>query len=139
MSMTRSLKSVFARWFISILKANKTTIETSNPNITFDVTGHVTELETKETAFVDEEGKVSALVQAKVDMVKSVNDKLDDFYVASSASAESVIGHLGKDHTLSKIISKQRDSMVNIKLRGKKNPPKSDNNSDTTTEPTPET
>ncbi|MEI6820435.1 MAG: hypothetical protein WCL51_00745, partial [Bacteroidota bacterium] len=84
-------------------------------------------------AYMAEIGKITALEQAKIKQVKKANDKLGVAYKAVSSAADSVSGHLGNDDALSVLIHQQRNKMVNIALRGKRE--KSD---DSSTETTPE-
>ena len=133
MSMTKSTKHEFIVWLIKLLIENKTTIESANPGVTFDVDGMVAYLTGLDEAYMAEIGKITALEQAKIKQVKKANDKLGVAYKATSSAADSISGHLGNDDALSVLIHQQRNKMVNIALRGKR-----DKSDDSSTETTPE-
>ncbi|MEI6822177.1 MAG: hypothetical protein WCL51_09580, partial [Bacteroidota bacterium] len=63
--MTKSTKHEFIVWLIKLLIENKTTIESANPGVTFDVDGMVVYLTGLDEAYMAEIGKITALEQAK--------------------------------------------------------------------------
>jgi len=122
MSLTKSGKNDFSIWTKQMLIENKVEIEAARTDVAFDVDANVLVLGKKETAYNDEIGKVTAIEHAKMDQVKLANVKLDDFYLASSSTIDSLSGYLGKNHTLSILIHKKRESMSNPKNRGPRKP-----------------
>ena len=122
MSLTKSGKNDFSIWTKQMFIENKAEIEAARTDVAFDVDANVLVLGKKETAYNDEIGKVTAIEHAKMDQVKLANVKLDDFYLASSSAIDSLSGYLGKNHTLSILIHKKRESMSNPKNRGPRKP-----------------
>ena len=122
MSLTKSGKNDFSIWVKQMFIENKVEIEAARTDVTFDVDANVAALALKETAYNNEMGKVTAMEHAKMDQVKLANVTLDDFYLASSSSIDSLSGYLGKNHTLSILIHKKREGMSNPKNRGPRKP-----------------
>ncbi|MEI6823834.1 MAG: hypothetical protein WCL51_18035 [Bacteroidota bacterium] len=138
--MTKSTSHEFIVWLIQLLIENKPTIEDANPTVTFDVDGLISYLKALDLAYITEVGKITALEQAKIKQVKKANEKLVIGYKAASSAADSISGHLGNDDALSKLIHQKRKNMVNIALRGKRNPPTDETSTDTpSTDITPTT
>ena len=84
--------------------------------------GYVKIIEAKEADYDGEEGKLAKLESEKREQTKVANEKLSALYKESSNTADTVVGHLGKDHKLSKIIRNKRDSMSIEAARGPDNP-----------------
>jgi len=106
---TEADKKDFIHFMIGILTDNSGTIKTEgNQNVLFDTDGHKNMLEGKNQTIKKEEGKEKAAEDAKLKQTALANKVLEDGYTSASASAEAVVKHMGEDHTLSKIIRKER-------------------------------
>jgi len=112
-ALTEAQKDAFNDWMLDLLQNpdNQAEIIAAKPGVTFDTAGTITHLQGKETAYDGKEGIVTALESQKQTAVKVANTFLDDWYKSSSAAADAVVGHCGKDHKLSKLIRNKRDSM----------------------------
>ena len=120
MSLTKAGKNDFCMWIIQMLIENKVVIEAANTLVLIDTDGYVDQNEALKVAYIAEIGKGSALNQAKLRQTKVANAKLKAFYIASSATADSVCAHLGAEHELTHLIRQKRDSMSNVANRGKR-------------------
>ena len=135
MSLTASEKDEFSTWMLKTIKESADIIAAANPSVTYDVAGNLANLQAKDDAYKAEMGKIAPLKAAAIKQVGVVNDLRDDEYKVSSAIADSVSGHMGKDNTLSIIIHQKRDSLSNPANRGPRKP-KTD---ETANEDTPST
>ncbi len=109
--LTEADKRDFIHFIIGILEENAETIANEGkPGVAFDTEGHKTLNEGKNQAIKTEEAKESSLEEQKIKQVALTNEVLDDGYKTSSTTADSIVGHMGNDHTLSGIIRKKRDS-----------------------------
>ena len=113
MALTEAQKDAFADWMIDLLgnADNQATITAAKPGVTFDSAGMLTHLKAKETVYEGKEGILTSLETQKVAAVKAANDSLNDLYKSSSETADSIVGHVGKDHPLAVSIRNKRDSM----------------------------
>lgn len=118
MAMTEAQKAAFAKWMREVLTENKDEIQNAKPGVTFDVDGYAKMLDGKSSAYDGAEGKIVKLDNEKKQAVKEANDKLNDWYKAGSEVADTVVGQVGKDSKLGKIIRNKRDSMSNEEARG---------------------
>jgi hypothetical protein len=110
MALTEALKAAFAVWMKGILHDNKNTIESAKPGISFDTDGLKNGIGSRQAQYEAEEGKLTALEEQKRRQTDTANAALDDLYRFASDTADSVVGHLGKQHELSKLIRNKRDS-----------------------------
>ena len=112
MALTEAQKNAFSDWMLDLLKNpdNKAAIDAAKPGVTFDTAGTVTLLTAKDTAYQGKEGVVANLKQSLVTANADANTAMNDKYKTSSNAADSVVGHCGKDHALSKLIRDKRDS-----------------------------
>ncbi len=109
--LTEADKRDFIHFIIGILEENAETIASEGKEgVTFDTLGYKTLNEEKNQAIKTEEAKESALEEQKIKQVALTNEALDDGYKNASNTADSIVGHMGNDHTLSGIIRKNRDS-----------------------------
>ena len=119
MTLTEADKLAFGEWMEAALTANKETIINAKPDIPFAVDGYVNMLTEKHGKVKEAEGELARLRQEKVEQTKIANEMLKNYYKASSELADALVGHLGKDHELSKLIRNKRDSMALEAARGK--------------------
>jgi len=109
---TEADKKDFIHFMIGILTDNAVTIKTEgNQQVAFDTNGHKNMLEGKNQTVKKEEAKEKAAEDAKLKQTALANKALEDGYTSASASAEAVVKHMGEDHTLSKIIRKERSGL----------------------------
>jgi len=132
MSMTASTKDEFSTWMMKTVKESQSEIEDHDPAITFDVTGHLANMDAKDATLKGEVGKVAPLKAAAIKQVKIVKDLREDEYKAASALADAVSGHLGKNHPLSIIIHQKRESLSNPANRGPRKPKTEETSTDET-------
>lgn len=114
MALTEAQKDAFNDWMLELLNDpdNKAAIIAAKPGITFDTPGTITHLTSKETAYAGLEGKVTAAKSALKTANENANKGLNDWYIASSAAADAIVGHVGKDHPLAEEIRNKRDSFT---------------------------
>ncbi len=111
MTLTEAEKLAFGEWMDTTLNANKETIVQAKPDIPFAVEGYTKTLAEKHGKIKEAEGELTRLKQEKQRQTEIANEALKDYYNAASELADALVGHLGKDHTLSKLIRDKRSSM----------------------------
>jgi len=111
MTLTEAEKLAFGEWMETTLTANTETITQAKPDIPFAVEGYTKTLAEKHGKLKEAEGQLARLKQEKHKQTEIANDTLKDYYNAASELADALVGHLGKDHTLSKLIRDKRSSM----------------------------
>lgn len=114
MALTEAQKDAFNDWMLELLNnaANAAAIAAAKPGVTYDTAGTITYLTGKETAYAGKEGIVTAKETELKDANKEANAALNDWYKASSAAADAIVGHVGKDHPLAIAIRDKRDSFT---------------------------
>lgn len=111
--MTEAQKNAFNDYMLDLLKDtdNAAAIAAAKPGVTYDTTGTVTHLEGKKTAYTGLEGIVVAKESDLKTANVNANNGLNDWYKSSSAAADAIVGHVGKNHPLAVAIRDKRDSM----------------------------
>src|SRR5688572_11498489 len=111
-ALTEAQKDAFSDWMLELLlnPQNQADITAAKPGVTFDTIGTISHLQGQETAYAGKEGIVTSLDQQKQTAVGVANTYLNNWYKGSSEAADALVGHLGKNHKLSKIIRNKRDS-----------------------------
>ncbi|MBI4931026.1 MAG: hypothetical protein HY841_09710 [Bacteroidetes bacterium] len=124
MALTEAQKLAFSEWMKDEMKdpGIQKQIKEAKPGVTFDIDGNIKILEEKAKTYEGAEGKITDLEALKQKAVLEANEKLEGYYKISSELVESLVGHLGKDHKLSKILRNKRDSMSLEAGRGPEKP-----------------
>src|SRR3972149_8513558 len=124
MALTEAQKIAFSEWMKDQMNdpGIQKQIKEAKPGVTFDIDGNLKNLLEKEKTYEGAEGKITDLEALKQKAVLEANQKLEELYKTSSELVESLVGHLGKDHKLSKILRNKRDSMSLEAGRGPSTP-----------------
>jgi len=114
MALTEAQKDAFCDWMLELLNdaGNQATIIAAKPGVNYDTAGTITHLQGKETAYAGLEGKVTDAQAALATANANANAGLEAWYVASSAAADAIVGHVGKSHPLAIQIRDKRDSFT---------------------------
>jgi len=129
-TLTEAQQLAFSLWMKDMLKENKTEIEETalrKKGIKFDTDGYLKSLTDKEAVYQGDEGKIVKTKSLLQEQNKTANIHLGEFYKVSSDAVEAVVGAIGKDEKLSKILRNKRDSMVNEAARGGSDTPENNN------------
>ena len=124
MALTEAQKIAFSEWMKDQMNdpGIQKQIKEAKPGVTFDIDGNLKNLLEKEKTYEGAEGKITDLEALKQKAVLEANQKLEELYKTSSELVKSLVGHLGKDHKLSKILRNKRDSMSLEAGRGPSTP-----------------
>ena len=113
MALTEAQKLAFSEWMKDQMNdpGIQKQIKEAKPGVLFDIEGSLKNLLEKEKSYEGAEGKITDLEALKQIAVREANQKLEELYKTASELVESLVGHLTKEHKLSKILRNKRDSM----------------------------
>lgn len=121
---TEADKRDFVNFMVGVITDNAGTIaKEGKKDVKFDIPGNKKMLSAKNDSLVKEEAKETAMEEQKKKQTSVTNKVLEDAYKTAAEVAESVINHMGKEHSLSQVIRKRRGSMHRGGDQGPAGPP----------------
>jgi SepF-like predicted cell division protein (DUF552 family) len=116
MKITETQQRAFARNILEVLRDHEQELD----NAGFKTKMRITQLEQQTQ---EAEGKEAAQVAARKAHLQATADSqtaTETAYASASATVELIVGLLGKDHKLVKVLKNLRDEMALEAARGKK-------------------